>query len=77
MDSAIEIEVTANDLLTGDSAHTTLAGVVRKPNACVEGRLTRTQYRAKIAELRAAVADGTLTAEQFDRYDAALVACLR
>jgi hypothetical protein len=42
----------------------------------VPGQLTRQQYHAKIAELRAAVAAGDLTSAQLDRYGAELVACL-
>jgi hypothetical protein len=77
IDSTVEIAVTARDTVSSDTVQTTLVGVVRKPNACVSGRLTRDQYQAKIAELRAAVADGALTTEQLDRYDAELISCLQ
>jgi hypothetical protein len=40
------------------------------------GQLTLAQYNAKIDVLRAAVAAGDLTQEQFDRDDAELIACL-
>jgi hypothetical protein len=77
IDSTMEIAVTAKDVISSDTAQTKVVGVVRKPGPCVAGRLTRDQYREKITELRAAVADGAITAEQFDRYDASLVACLQ
>lgn len=44
---------------------------------CLAGQLTRAQYRAKLAELRAAVAAGDLTQAEFDSYDAQLVTCLQ
>jgi hypothetical protein len=77
IDSTVEIAVTARDVISTDIARTTILGVIRKPNPCISGRLSREQYREKIAQLRAAVAEGSMTSEQFDRYDAALVACLR
>lgn len=55
----------------------TIAGVVRAARLCHPGQLTRAQYNAKITELRAAAAAGDLTQDELDRYDAALVGCLR
>jgi len=77
IDSTVEIGVTANDRQFSRSAHTALVGVVRKPKLCNAGQLTRAQYRAKLAELRSAVAAGDLTQAQLDRYDAELVTCLK
>lgn len=76
IDSKVEIAITARDADLARSAHTTVVGVIRKPKLCAFGELTRAQYRAKLAELRAAVAGGNLTRSQFDRYDAELVTCL-
>ncbi len=50
---------------------------VRMPTLCPDGRITRAQYEAKRASLEAAVDSGTLTQEEFERYDAELVGCLR
>jgi len=77
IDSPVAIAVMARDSPSSRSARTTMTGVVRKPRLCVAGQLTRAQYRAKLAELRAAVAAGDLTQAQLDRYDAELVACLQ
>jgi hypothetical protein len=77
IDSKVEIAITARDYELARSAHTTVVGVIRKPKLCAFGELTRAQYRAKVAALRAAVAAGNLTRSQFDRYDAELVTCLK
>jgi len=77
MGAPVEIELTARDPASPRSARATVAGVVRKPRLCDPGRLTRDQYRAKLTELRAAVAAGDLTQAQLDRYDAELVTCLK
>lgn len=76
IDSAVEIAVVAVDRQFARSASTRIVGVIRKPRLCATGQLTHTQYRAKLAELRAALASGDLTQDQFDRYDAELVSCL-
>jgi len=73
----VEIAITARDRASSRSARATVAGVVRKPQLCEPGKLTRAQYQAKITELRAAVTAGDLTQAQLDRYDAELVACLK
>jgi len=77
IDSRVEIALTAHDDELARSAHTTIVGVIRKPKLCAFGDLTRAQYRAKLAGLRAAVAAGSLTRAQFDRHDAELVSCLK
>jgi hypothetical protein len=77
IDSAVEIAVSAHDRKAGRSARTAVVGVVRKLKLCTSGQLTRAQYRAKLTELRAAVAAGDLTQAQLDRYDAELVTCLK
>jgi hypothetical protein len=77
IDSKVEIAITACDYQLARSAHTMVVGVIRKPKLCAFGELTRAQYRAKLAELRAAVAAGSLTRSQFDRHDAELVTCLK
>jgi hypothetical protein len=76
IDSAVEIAVSAHDHQAQRSARTAVVGVVRKLKLCTAGELTRAQYRAKLKELRAAVAAGDLTQAQLDRYDAELVTCL-
>jgi hypothetical protein len=77
IDAPVEIAITARDRASSRSVRATVVGVVRKPRLCEPGQLTRAQYRAKIAELRAAVTAGDITQAQFDRYDAELVACLK
>jgi hypothetical protein len=77
IDAPVEIAITARDRSSSRTARTTIVGVVRKPKLCVPGELTRAQYQAKVADLRAALADKVLTQAQFDRYDAELVACLK
>jgi hypothetical protein len=76
IDSYVELAVTARDAVFLRTARTSIVGVVRRPRLCTAGQLTREQYHAKLAELRAAVAAGDLTSVQLDRYDAELVACL-
>lgn len=76
IDAAVHLNVIARDRAFGRSAAARLVGVIRKPRLCAVGQLTHTQYRAKLAELRAARAAGDLTQDQFDRYDAELVSCL-
>jgi hypothetical protein len=77
IDAPVEIAITARDRQSSRTARTTIVGVVRKPKLCVPGELTRAQYQAKVADLRAALADKVLTQAEFDRYDAELVACLK
>jgi hypothetical protein len=43
---------------------------------CPSGKLTRDAYLAKRKQLQAAVGTGSLNQDEFDRYDARLVACL-
>lgn len=76
IDSTVEIAVSAHDPKAQRSARTVVVGVVRKLKLCTAGQLSRAQYRAKLKELRAAVAAGDLTQAQLDRYDAELVTCL-
>jgi hypothetical protein len=47
-----------------------------KRKVCSAGQLTRARYRAKLTELRAAMAAGDITQAQLDRYDAELIMCL-
>jgi hypothetical protein len=77
INAPVEIAITARDRASSRSTRMAITGVVRKPRLCEPGQLTRAQYQAKIAELRAAVAAGDITQAQFDRYDAELVACLK
>lgn len=76
IDSAVDIAIVAVDRQFARSASTRIVGVIRKPRLCAAGQLTHTRYRAKLVELRAALAAGDLTQDQFDRYDAELVSCL-
>jgi len=77
IDAPVEIAIAARDGPSSRSARATVIGVVRKPRLCVAGQLTLAQYRAKLADLRAAVASSELTQAQLDKYDAELVACLK
>ena len=77
IDAPVEIVIVARDLDSSRSGRTTIVGVVRKPKLCVPGQLTTAQYQAKIADLRAALQAKVLTQDEFDRYDAELVACLK
>ena len=77
IDAPVEIVITARDRDSSRNARTTIVGVVRKSRLCTPGQLTTAQYQAKIADLRAALSAKVLTQEEFDRYDAELVTCLR
>ncbi|MCE9579005.1 MAG: hypothetical protein K8W52_38125 [Deltaproteobacteria bacterium] len=77
LDAPVELTVEARDQRFQRTATATIAGIVRKPRLCIPGQLTRAQYNAKIAELRAAAAAGDLTQAELDRYDAELVGCLQ
>jgi hypothetical protein len=77
MDATVEIAIVARDRQSSRNVRHTIVGVIRKPRLCVPGQLTRAQYDAKMAELRASSAAGDLTQTQLDRYDAELIACLR
>jgi cyclophilin family peptidyl-prolyl cis-trans isomerase len=77
IDAPVEIAITVRDRQSSRTARTTVVGVVRKPKLCVPGQLTRAQYQAKVAELRAAVTAKYLTQDELDRYDAELVTCLK
>jgi hypothetical protein len=73
-DSSFEIAITARDRASTKSAVTKLVATVRRPRLCEPGKLSQAQYQAKLSELRNST---FLSAEEFDRYDAELVACLR
>jgi hypothetical protein len=77
IDAPVEIAITARDRQSSRSARTTITGVVRKPKLCVPGQLTTAQYQAKIADLKAALSAKALTQDEYDRYDAELVSCLK
>jgi hypothetical protein len=77
IDSVVEIAITARDRTSARSARLTFNAVIRKPKLCTPGKLTHPQYRAKLAELRKAVAAGDITQSELDRYDAELVSCLK
>jgi hypothetical protein len=77
IDAPVEIVITARDRDSARSARTTIVGVVRKPKLCTPGQLTTAQYQTKIADLRAALSAKVLTQDEFDRYDAELVTCLK
>jgi hypothetical protein len=75
-DAEVEIAISARDQRLAHWARTRMAGVIRKSKPCVAGQLTRPQYSAKHMWLRGELESGHLTPEQYDRDDAALVACL-
>jgi hypothetical protein len=77
LDATVELAVNAHDRKGKLTAHTSVISAVRKRRLCAPGELTRDQYRAKMNELRAAVAAGDMTQAQLDRYDAELVTCLK
>ena len=77
IDAPVEIAITVRDRDSGRSARTSITGVVRKPKLCTPGQLTQAQYQAKIADLKAALSAQALTQEEYDRYDAELVNCLK
>lgn len=77
LDATVELAVNAHDRKGKLTAHTSVVSAVRKRKLCAPGELTREQYRAKMNELRAAVAAGDMTQAQLDRYDAELVTCLK
>jgi hypothetical protein len=77
IDAPVEIAITVRDRDSGRSARTSITGVVRKPRLCTPGQLTQAQYQAKIADLKAALSAQALTQEEYDRYDAELINCLK
>jgi hypothetical protein len=77
IDAPVEIAIVARDRPSSRTGRATVVGVVRKPKLCVPGQLTHAQYQAKVAELRTALGAKYLTQDEFDRYDAELVACLK
>ena len=77
IDAPVEIAIAARDRDSGRSARTSITGVVRKPKLCTPGQLTQAQYQAKIADLRAALSAQALTQDEYDRYDAELINCLK
>jgi hypothetical protein len=77
LDATVELAVNAHDRKGKLTARTSVVSAVRKRKLCAPGELSREQYRAKMNELRAAVAAGDMTQAQLDRYDAELVACLK
>ena len=76
LDSTVDISITAQDQRSSSIARTQVSGVVRKRRLCTPGQLTRDQFKAHLADLRAALAAKGLTQAQFDRYEAELLACL-
>jgi hypothetical protein len=76
IDATVSISITARDRPSSRTAPTTIVGVIRKPKLCVQGQLTRAQYRVKIDKLRDEVKAGNITQAEFYAYDAQLVACL-
>jgi hypothetical protein len=72
-----KILVLARDTVFSRTARAVVPGVIRRSRMCEVGKLTAGEYRAKIAELRAATSAGYINQAQFDRYDAELVGCLR
>jgi hypothetical protein len=77
IDSSIEIAVTAHDRRTPRIARAAVIGKVGKPRVCSIGDLSRKEYQAKIAALRAEQVAGIITQSQLDHFDAELVACLK
>ncbi|HTJ46897.1 MAG TPA: hypothetical protein VL463_32560 [Kofleriaceae bacterium] len=77
LDSTLVIFAQASDLRFHRTAMSMIQGVVHKPKLCTPGQLSRAQYDAKIAELRRALEAGDLSQDEFDRYDAELVGCLK
>jgi hypothetical protein len=74
--STTQLVVTASDPERGRLAQTLLVAEVAKAKLCVAGQLSRRDYDAKLAELRAAVKAGDMTQAQLDRYDGELLLCL-
>lgn len=77
INSNVEIATTAHARKTPRTAHAQVIGVIGKPRVCRAGTLTRAEYNAKVAAMRAAMASGGLRKDAFDRYDAELVTCMR
>jgi hypothetical protein len=77
IDATVSIAITARDRLSSHTAQTTIVGVIRRPELCVRGQLTRAQYKAKVKKLRETVDAGGITQAAFDAYNAQLVACLQ
>lgn len=75
-DADVEIAITARDQRLAHWARTSVAGVIHKSKLCVAGKLTRAQYHAKHKWMAGELTNGHLTQADYDRDDAALVACL-
>jgi hypothetical protein len=76
LDAEIEIAVLARDTVFARTARASIPAIIRRSRMCEVGKLTADEYRAEIAELRAASSAGYITQAQLDRYDAELVGCL-
>ncbi len=85
------ISITLPDGVTGDTATVVLAfseatgqipaNVTQQlklaRTVCPQGKLTRAQYDQKRAKLQKAVNDGTMTQDEFNKFDAELVNCIQ
>jgi hypothetical protein len=77
LDERIALHARARAEGTSATAEARLEVVIARPQICPDGRLDRAAYRAKRAELRKAHADGLLSKEELERYEALLVGCLQ
>jgi hypothetical protein len=76
MDQRLTLTATLEGPDVGHGIHQELTVQVARPRVCPDGKLTRAQYRAKLAELQKALQAGALTQAELDAYDAELVSCI-
>jgi len=71
----IAVTISGTDLApaTGKAA----AKIANLTGGCTQAKLSREEYLTKRKRLHTALASGALTQEEFDKYDAALVACIQ
>lgn len=76
MDAELTIHIDVVDA-SGAKAQALLHLEVARPQLCPEGRITRERFLEKRAELRRKLAAGLISKDDYDRYEAELVGCMK
>jgi hypothetical protein len=76
MDSKLTVHI---DVVDGAGAHAQaiLHLEVARPQLCPEGRITRERFLEKRTELRKKLDAGLISKDDYDRYEAELVRCMK